>query len=103
VGECFFRLDFGVAVGVGVSSSCGVGVGEALCFAFGDGLGAGDGLADFRLCFRWLGVGVGVAKKSLIFSPNDGSAAEIGAAGVKRKTAKPAANHFVRQGAGILN
>lgn len=85
VGDVFFFL------GLGVTSSSGVGDGDFFCFGFGDtsssGLGVGDvfclrgvalgeGLgALFLIVCLWRrrnGVGVGVAKNSLIFSPNDG-------------------------------
>ncbi len=107
VGEDFFR------VGRGLSSSSGVGVGEAffffgrgvssssgvaevralrLLFASGDALGLGDGGGLlFRFFRRWLGVGVGVVKKFLIFFPNVGSSARTGGEGKMRTASAIAA------------
>jgi hypothetical protein len=74
-GEGFFRF------GLGVSSSSGVGVGDDLCLRwtvdFGEAAGLGDGVGLLFLGFgrRLFGVGVGVAKNFMIFSPNDGSSA----------------------------
>jgi hypothetical protein len=84
-------------VGVGVGVSLGSGVGEDFFFAFDNGNALGDGETDFflgdevgegegdsffavadffRLC--GVGVGVGVEKIFLIFSPTDSSAANGG-------------------------
>src|SRR5262249_60976813 len=70
----------GVGVGVGLTLGLGAGVGERcfdLVFALGDGLGVTDGEGELFLCFTRcrLGVGVGLTKTCLIFSPNDGAAA----------------------------
>jgi hypothetical protein len=87
----------GVGVGDGGGVSLGSGVGEDFFFAFDDGDALGDGETDFflgdelgegdadsffavedffRLC--GVGVGVGVEKIFLIFSPTDSSAANGG-------------------------
>jgi hypothetical protein len=79
VGEDFLRFTLGVSSPSGV----GEGVGELLRFCFlvdfGEALGDADGVGLLflveRLCRRGLGVGVGVAKNFLTFSPNDGSSA----------------------------
>lgn len=71
VGEDFFFFDFDFALGLALSS----GVGEGFFF-FGVGVGDGVGFffaAECLRCFRG-GVGVGVVKIFLIFSPNDSSA-----------------------------
>jgi len=84
VGETFFRLGWGVSS----SSPLGAGVIFALrlLFVLDEALGLGDGVGLFFLRFgrRWLGVGVGVAKNFLIFSPNDGSSAGASGAGKRR-------------------
>ncbi|MGI8891812.1 MAG: hypothetical protein ACR2G0_13655 [Chthoniobacterales bacterium] len=111
VGEDFFFFFFGL----GVSSSSGVGVGEDFFLAFflgvssssgvGEGedfffrglvLGEGVGLLFLLLEWRRLlreGVGVGLAKKFLIFSPNDASSSAFSsgseAGTTKRKTSTP--------------
>lgn len=72
VGEVFFFLIFPFGLGL----TLGSGVGEAFALLCGDGLGDGVGLffaAECLRCFR-AGVGVGVAKIFLIFSPNESSA-----------------------------
>ena len=85
----------GVGVGGGGGVSLGSGFGEDFFFAFDDGDALGDGETDFflgdevgegdsffavvdffRLC--GVGVGVGVEKIFLIFSPTDSSAANGG-------------------------
>ena len=87
----------GVGVGGGGGVSLGSGFGEDFFFAFDDGDALGDGETDFflgnelgegegdsffvvadffRLCA--VGVGVGVEKIFLIFSPTDSSAANGG-------------------------
>jgi hypothetical protein len=87
----------GVGVGDGDGVSLGSGFGEDFFFAFDDGDALGDGETDFflgdevgegdadsffavvdffRLC--GVGVGVGVEKIFLIFSPTDSSAANGG-------------------------
>jgi len=101
-GDDFFRF------GLGVSSFSGAGVGELLRLrgevdfedAPGDGVGVGLLFPAEGLCRRWLGVGVGVAKNVLIFSPNDGSS--VRPSGVdtrkkrKTKSSVPTDRRFVR-------
>ena len=102
VGDGFFLF------GRGVSSSSEEGVGELLRLCAevdledtpGDGVGVGLLFPDEDLCRRWLGVGVGVAKNVLIFSPNDGSS--VRPSGVdtrkkrKTKSSVPTDRRFVR-------
>jgi hypothetical protein len=104
VRDDFFRF------GLGVSSSSEAGVGELLRLRGGgdfedvpgDGVGVELLFPAEGLCRRWLGVGVGVAKNFLIFSPNQGSA--VRPSGVdareKRKTKSnvPTDSRFVRFG-----
>jgi hypothetical protein len=102
VGDDFFRF------GLGVSSFSGAGVGELLRLrgegdfedAPADGVGVGLLFRAEGLCRRWLGVGLGVVKIFLIFSPNDGSSARPSGvdARKKRKTRSnvPTDSRFVR-------
>ena len=100
VGDAFFFLDLGVSsssgvglgddflrFGFGVSSSSGAGVGEALCLRLGVELGDGVGLLFLLVCLcrRCDGVGVGVEKICLIFSPNERSSACNSRRGAGRK------------------
>ena len=86
----------------------GAGVGELLRLrgevdfedAPGDGVGVGLLFPAEGLCRRWLGVGVGVAKNFLIFSPNEDSS--VRPSGVdarkkrKTKSSVPTDSRFVR-------
>ena len=84
-GDDFFRF------GLGVSSFSGTGVGELLRLRgevdFEDAPGDGVGLLfpAEGLCRRWLGVGVGVAKNVLIFSPNEGSSVRPSGVDTRKK------------------
>lgn len=86
VGDDFFRF------GLGVSSS-EAGVGEFFCLrgevdfeeAPGDGVGVGLLFPAEGLCRRRLGVGVGVAKNFLIFSPNEGSSVRPSGVDARKK------------------
>ena len=79
VGEDFFFFDFDFPFAFGLA--LGSGVGEVFRCFFGDGDDAGVGLFFASGCLWCLraGVGVGVAKNFLIFSPNDSSAPMAGA------------------------
>ena len=102
VGDDFFRF------GLGVSSSSEAGVVELFCLRGavdfeetpGDGVGVELLFPAEGLCRRWLGVGVGVAKNFLIFSPNEGSS--VRPSGVdarkkrKTKSSVPTDRRFVR-------
>lgn len=80
VGEVFFLcfVDFGLALAVGSGDGVCDGLGEDSCFGVADGLGVGVAFFSFDdedvLRFFRAGVGVGVAKTFLIFSPMDCSA-----------------------------
>jgi hypothetical protein len=95
-------VDEGDGVSVGDGVSLGSGVGEDFFFRFADGEALGDGELDFLFAdalgdgeadsffavddfFFLCGVGVGVEKKFLIFSPTVSSAARAGA---KPRTAR---------------
>ena len=98
-------LGVGDSLGFGVGVSLGSGVGEAFFFGFAVGDAPGDGETDFFFAdglegdgdsffvvadFFFLcgvGVGVGVEKIFLIFSPTDSSAARTGVA-VNNATAR---------------
>lgn len=95
-------------MGVGVSLGLGDGVGLfgfffVLLFTEGLGVAEGEGEAEFFLCFvRWRdGVGVGLTKICLIFSPTDGAAAGAAGAGSRTATIRPAATELVRRGRAI--
>jgi hypothetical protein len=87
VGDDFFRF------GLGVSSSSEAGVGELFCLrgegdfeeAPGDGVGVGLLFPAEGLCRRRLGVGVGVARNFLIFSPNEGSSVRPSGVDARKK------------------
>jgi len=93
--------------GLGVSSSSKAGVGELLCLraevdfeeAPGNGVGVGLLFPVEGLCRLRLGVGVGVAKNSLIFSPNEGSSVRPSGVDARKKRTKssvPTDSRFVR-------
>ena len=78
VGEDFFFFDFDFPFAFGLALGSGVGEVFRCFFGVGDGDDAGVGLFFASGCLWCLraGVGVGVAKNFLIFSPNDSSAAD---------------------------
>jgi hypothetical protein len=79
-------VGFGVGVGPSDSASAAFGSGELAGVAFGDGVGVGLLPGDFR---RLRGAGVGVAKRPLILSPIDSSAAADAGSAISVASEKP--------------